>query len=312
MLRRFGITAIATIIIWFLSPLGGQSSLRILRITSTSMDSQYETSYLNTNFSLGQSGSIFSSGDDDSFSLVRSLLQASLLEQYKIHYSSVDQWNCLKIPKLDGLSPFTDAAPDNPWINVSQRTWTVWSSLTGLKNLETMFSPNYTFSTFTLESSYLDLNCSDSTSIEDDFSSVGSYKDSFKSGLQFHDPSSPFTSVSPGIPGNHTSSFFLDLSSPLDPEFKKSPNLLYASNLGNQEPEEGLSLDLFNCTIGIARVESVVTCQWGSCAVNRMRRSEVDTRPTSYVPINEDEYKKHVLVLALCDWYPALWNCFSH
>ena len=69
--------------------------------------------------------------------------------------SPVDQWNNVKIPRLDNLSPFTKAAPGNPWINVNQTTQKAWSSLTGLMILQL---PVADTSNFTLESSYLDLS----------------------------------------------------------------------------------------------------------------------------------------------------------
>lgn len=143
MLRRFGFIGIAIIILWLLSPFGGQSSLRILEITSTSINSQGQIYYFNTTSTLGYLDSVFSTGDDYS----SSSLQA--LEPDRIFGLPVDQWNNVKIPKLDELSPFTDPTTGNPWININQTAPKIWSSLTGLMIQQL---PQTGVSTFTLES----------------------------------------------------------------------------------------------------------------------------------------------------------------
>ena len=259
MLRRFGAIGIAIIILWLLSPLGGQSSLRILQIVNTSTASQGRIHYFNTS----DLSSMFSSGDEDPLpSIVRAILQASFLEPDTVTNSPVDQWNNVKIPKIDDLSPFTDAAPDNPWINVNQTAHPVWSSLTGIMIQELPTRGN---STFTLESSYIDLQCSNSVLIESDDpdSMSSSYKNYFKNELQCHNGSWPFESRSPGIPGNNTSSFFMDLDSP-QIGFGPPPRLLYASKYFSVNS----STDLFTCTMGLAQVESEVTCHGQSCAAS--------------------------------------------
>lgn len=116
--------------------------------------------------------------------------------------SPVDQWNNVKIPRLHDLSPFTNAAPGNPWISFNQTTKKAWSSLTGLMIQQLPVSDR---SNFTPESAYLDIACSNSTRIEQD--PPGSYQKAFKSSeLKLHNASWPFHGPK-GHYENFTSSF---------------------------------------------------------------------------------------------------------
>ena len=280
---------------WLLSPLGGQSSLRILGFTNTLVISQGQIHFFDT-FSIPDT-SIFSSADDYSSSIVGALLDASLMQTDQIANSPVDQWNNVKIPRLQDLSPFTHPAPGNPWISVNQTTTKkAWSSLTGLMIQQL---PGADKSNFTLESAYLDIACSNSTRIDEDLQL--SYKKAFPSGLKFHNASWPFSSPS-GLYQNSTSSFFMDTGS-LDSltEYEssseissiKSPlNLLYGSNLSQNK-----FMDLFNCSVMTARVESDITCHGSFCTVNRMRRSEIYTMSPFYIPFGSVTYQNMLLYL---------------
>lgn len=228
--------------------------------------------------------SIFESEDDYSSFIVSALLDASLMQSDNVLNSPVDQWNNVKIPRLENLSPFTKAAPGNPWISVNQTTQKAWSSLTGLMILQL---PVADTSNFTLESSYLDLSCTNSTRIRQNYLS---FQQAFKSGLRFHNASRPFYPNGTRYE-NFTSSFFMDtdpgsslisIQSTSENDYISTPlNLLYGSNLGGYE-----FMDLFNCSVGTARVESDIICHGSSCTVSRMRRSEIYTKSPFFKPFN--------------------------
>lgn len=168
--------------LWLLSPLGGQSSLRILGFSNRLIISQGQIHY----FSLSPAPdtySVFESEEDYSSFIVSALLDASLMQSDNVLNSPVDQWNNVKIPRLDNLSPFTEAALGNPWISVNQTTQKAWSPLTGLMILQL---PVADTSNFTLESSYLNLSCTNSTPIEQEL-----FQRAFESRLRFHNASSP-------------------------------------------------------------------------------------------------------------------------
>lgn len=295
-LRRFDIIGTIIIITWLLSPLGGQSSLRILDVTTKLITSQGQIYYFNTT-SVSDEYSTFSTGDDYSSFLVSALLDASLMQSDRVLNSPVDQWNNVKIPRLDELSPFTHAAPENPWISVNQTAHKAWSSLTGLMIQQL---PVDGISTFTLESSYLDLLCPNSIHIDEGSSPREPYREVFKPGLSFHNASWPFADPVHRAHANSSSSFFMDSIS-LEYSFESSPNLdyikkplnlLYASNLGVNN-----FMNLYNCSMGIARVESDIVCHGSSCTTNRMRRSEIYTKSPFTMPFSPTTYENLLLFL---------------
>jgi hypothetical protein len=57
--------------------------------------------------------------------------------------------------------------------------------------------------------------------------------------------------------------------------YKAYLNLVYGSNNGG-----GQDIWLYNCTIGTIGIEANILCNGNVCAVNRLRRSEKDKRPS--------------------------------
>lgn len=276
-LRRYSLIGSAVIIMWCLSPLGGQSSLRILDISTREKRSEGQIWYFNTTAILGTSVSAFATVDRYNGPSMMALLQASLLEPDSITDSSVDLWNNVKIPRMDEMSPFTAVDTENPWIIFEQTTDSVWSSLSGLM---IQGLPADGISRLEVESSYIDLECSDSVQFNsflpgEDFRYVFE-----ETGLRFHNASYPFTAPAVGHGSNNVlrSNFFVDSTSP-QAWWNSKPhtplNIVYGSTFGAN------IVDLFNCSLGIARVESTISCAGSLCAVQRMRRSNLDKRSPS-------------------------------
>lgn len=88
-LRRFNITGSIILVLWLLSPLGGQNSLRILGFTNTLILSEGQIHDFNTS-SVPFESSIFALGDDFSSFLVRALLDVSLMQSNNVLSSPVD------------------------------------------------------------------------------------------------------------------------------------------------------------------------------------------------------------------------------
>ncbi|KAL9632816.1 MAG: hypothetical protein Q9164_005082 [Protoblastenia rupestris] len=58
-----------------------------------------------------------------------------------------------------------------------------------------------------------------------------------------------------------------------------------------------IKINIFDCTLGISRVESNITCQGDSCSVKHMRRFEKDTLFPHVSPFKRAEYTKMLLFL---------------
>lgn len=89
-LRRLRITGTIVIILWLLSPLGGQSSLRILDLTHTLTTSPGQIYYFIT-ASAGGGHSAFSEGDNSKAFPLSTILEACLMQSDFVLYSPVNQ-----------------------------------------------------------------------------------------------------------------------------------------------------------------------------------------------------------------------------
>ncbi|KAF5026758.1 hypothetical protein F66182_1177 [Fusarium sp. NRRL 66182] len=180
-LRRFNILGLVMLLLWALSPLGSQSVLRMLRTRLVPTFQPSQLSYYSTD---AQSHLQRTQLKDPATSATRSALinfiqtmySALLLSPLSTKTNAMDLWGNVKIPRLD-----TNASGD-AWRNVS---WSAqpesFSALVGLP-VANVVQGNATFS---LESSYIDLNCS---KIARDYS----YSSSIKPNFTWTDPDSPF------------------------------------------------------------------------------------------------------------------------
>ena len=276
--------------------------MRILAVKNKTMISQAMISYFNTTAIPGQSSFFLESTLDYTGPVIGALVQASLLRTHDMRNSPVDQWNNVKIPRLVELSAFREAARGNPWIAINQTANTSWSCLSGIM---IQGLPPTGISTFTLDSSYIDLAWCNKTELNDTLlnSNPETYTKNFLMGLSLHNTSNPYLIPDLLGRGNANSSFFLDSRSLRDPpkkDFKMPINLIYGSKPWMKtmpSTDDPKMINIFNCTLGISRVESNVTCQGDSCSVKHMRRSEKDTLFPHVSPFKRAEYANLLLFL---------------
>ena len=148
LLRSFNLLGTVVVLLWFLSPLGSQMSLRLLMTTNTELVSQAQVHYFNViTSSQDASGSVFRKGsildyhhrpdpglvsaDDLALS---ALVSASMLASGDILKSPVDQWNNVKVPRLDEMA-FSAGASSNPWVPIQNGSVETWASLSGLTSM---------------------------------------------------------------------------------------------------------------------------------------------------------------------------------
>ncbi|KAF7505292.1 hypothetical protein GJ744_001079 [Endocarpon pusillum] len=278
LLDRYGPLGFAIVVLWLLSPLGGQSSLRLLNVVSSAVSSEAQVHYIDVNRTAYNA---FSSASNIRTlgSAVSALFQASLLASVQAKSSPVDLWNNVKIPMLDELSPWTTEMPGNPWIGINYSgSNRHYSSLSGL-NINGL--PQSGESLFSVETSYMQLRCDDGT-VYPSSTESRDYAYVFPNGLLYHNASNPFIGMPYSTDNNQSIRLFVDTS--YERVWSKDDtvplNLLY----GSQPYLFNNSMILHNCTVGTARVEAAISCQGESCKVVRMRRSTVDTRSPLIVP----------------------------
>lgn len=156
-LGRFNFLGVALLILWSLSPLGSQSALRMLRTRLEPIHANSSVLYYTTDapskFRSAELRNSRSEIDDyrSTQAYMQTMYSALLLAPPSAKSNAMDLWGNVKIPKLE-----VDG-DDKGWKNVS--SWNSepdsYSSLVGLP-VTNVTQGNTTFS---LESSYIDLDC---------------------------------------------------------------------------------------------------------------------------------------------------------
>ncbi|PKY01766.1 hypothetical protein P168DRAFT_299301 [Aspergillus campestris IBT 28561] len=149
-MRSFNLLGLGLIILWVLSPLGGQSSLYILRTARDTTTSVSNIRFFNT--SLGAS---FDSGDIASMPQINALYMSSLLAPQSIKESPMDLWGNVKLPIMSRMDGGTTS---HGWKDIKKDSHVVYSSLLGIPFENIQRGSN---SSFHMESSYYDIDCFD-------------------------------------------------------------------------------------------------------------------------------------------------------
>ncbi|KAM0235134.1 hypothetical protein ACHAPO_005929 [Fusarium lateritium] len=155
-LGRFNILGIALLLLWSLSPLGSQAALRMLRTRLEPVYAPSNVLYYTTDASsVFSSSTLVSRGEIDQYRSTQSFMQTMynslLLAPPSAKSDAMDLWGNVKIPRLE-----VDSDDDGSWKNVSRNSAPdSYTSLVGLP-VTNVTHGNVTFS---LESSYIDLDC---------------------------------------------------------------------------------------------------------------------------------------------------------
>lgn len=253
LLRTFDVLGVSLILLWALSPVGGQASLRLLGTRMQPASTTQDISYLNP-----ESASILSRGGNTVSSLgfyTNALYLSALFTPPAGQASAVDTWSNVKIPTIQKLESTRKSDVDG-WYAVPPGN-TSYSSLVGIPIDGTRNSGSYSFF---VESLYMLLDC---PTISD------------------------FTLVNGTSQGGFSIQFIVDDSTqqllyPNQPSYPTvKPSRVNFSAASNLETDNGFTA---NCSLTRSSVESNVTCDHGSCGVTQIRRSKFDQRPPGYTP----------------------------
>ncbi|KAL8918636.1 MAG: hypothetical protein Q9172_005329 [Xanthocarpia lactea] len=313
LLRSFDIPGAIVVLLWFLSPLGSQMSLRLLGLTSVNIISQTPVQYFNTttpagsmDINSGPDWAVFDSLSDLAYvrPSLTAFVSANMLASTNVLKSPVDQWNNIKVPRLDAMAYSADAS-NNPWVPIANGSSMTWASLSGLMIQGLNASGN---STFIIQTSYIDVTCSDpmQTKARNEDGDIN-FTDMLKSvGLAVHinDASSPF---SRGNPDGSNPSLFLDTNSNSFTRFDAPQNLFYASRVAlvTGPPDSQLSgIEVYNCSYTTPKIEGNVTCVGQDCAITQVRRWEDAPSSSLQPPFNWVEFSNLLLFIPGSLGYP--------
>ncbi|KAF9874641.1 hypothetical protein CkaCkLH20_07778 [Colletotrichum karsti] len=152
--KRIGISSILLFVLWSLSPLGGQATLRVLLFKNEPATSFVEIPYFNvkTPFPTQFEVSKYAGAQNP----VNFLFQSALAQPKTYDTARMDTWGNVKIPLLEPL--LAEQTPDeNGWINLNKSsTGYKYSSLLGMPIGNLSETTNTTFS---METSYMTMDC---------------------------------------------------------------------------------------------------------------------------------------------------------
>ncbi|KAH8746743.1 hypothetical protein BGZ57DRAFT_935843 [Hyaloscypha finlandica] len=154
-LWHFSLAGLGLILLWLLSPVGGQAVLRILSTTSTRTVSNAAVNYLNSRQQVYAGLPAF----DSWYPGFAGIFTASLLAPMAVKAGPLDLWGNLKIPYFSGLANVTEDS--NGWKQSPQTNYTPsYSSIFGIP-ISGVPTGN---ATFNVQSTYVELSCSNRTS----------------------------------------------------------------------------------------------------------------------------------------------------
>jgi hypothetical protein len=281
-------------LLWGLSPLGGQSSLRILSRTEKDILSPTRVTYYNDTY---WSGNIYDSSSGlNSAQQPESVYAACLLQSNETRMSSLDSWGNLKIPKLKSLKAYSSSLPADQWTEVSSED-TTYSSLVGLM-LESPIQATGTTTRFPVEATYLDLDCAgkfSTTSHPELVDHLGTISVGFNTSKSWNSssPTPLFYLGEGGYSALGYNNFVLGLPVQNPPTSKVPEQLLlkYAAKTYGIDPKN-ISVNQFfayDCAMTMPRVEAEVICKdLSPCYVSRMRESQRFAVSVNTTPFNDE------------------------
>ncbi|PGH13491.1 hypothetical protein AJ79_03621 [Helicocarpus griseus UAMH5409] len=249
LLRDFGFLGILIMIIWALSPIGGQAGLRLLTRTMESVPYNSTNWYLSPaslrDSALGSASSMNTAGD-----LITSIYTSSLMASKTTGGTGMDLWGNAKIPDIKTLK---DAGKPDDWRMVNWSDPVQFTSLLGIPVGRPMSQGNMTF---TVSSQYFDVQCSENIPVE-------------KKDLK---------RLSYGLV-NETSglghSMLLYFASPLPKttdevggETSSRAKFMFGSRT---EINDNYTWGISDCTLGNLAVDSRIECESKTCKVAAMR-----------------------------------------
>ena len=273
------ITPIAGLIVllWLLSPIGGQSSLRLVSIQQLPEIDSKLIWYWSSNTSNAFGGSS-ASHYVTTPNAIQALIAASLIAQPSSWMSPVDTWNNAKIPLVksfvqQALNSNTDVSAT--WYMVDSMPLQSYSSLIGipLTNVPSKGQAN-----FSIENSFVYTDCQ-KRNTDLSLSEFCSMKSAQDAGACTYNSDGSLNSSTLST----QSSIFLQSNSfpgSSSPQKPQRFSMQYAWGPAVYSSNSSPQILLFDCPLYSVRVEANIVCKDAQCAVKRIRRSQVDRRPS--------------------------------
>jgi hypothetical protein len=312
-MQRLTVVGANLLFLWALSPLGGQASLRLMKRHNQGSPSSSKLRYMTTGPGATMWGLSSTYVGDGKFADASALYTAALLAPLSTKTGTRDPWGNVKIPNLENLG--VNMSDTQGWIEVPPiKDPESYSSLVGLP---VVGLPSVGKSNFTIESTYLTVECSAFSQAP--YPGVGNSTNRGRTNFTKLDNLLPFPGQvwlnksrnDPFQPAKgRRASFFMDtnLGSPWvpeDPDFdlllgrldgfvghynrtrlseeesRSKRELVYTSMYATSIDSGEYGLNIARCNLAQNHVESMVVCTGEQCAAQKIRKSTTDMRPSA-------------------------------
>ncbi len=276
------------LLLWSLSPIGGQASLRALVRTDKATHNATQLRYLYTG-----PFTVFLRPNRTRLNSRTDTYSTMFATSHAMKIAPRDKWGNVRVPRLE-LLPGARNDSDARWhavppvSQVEQLTSLVGVPVIGLPHEQENVAVD-----FNLETSYMSLQCAPWETLRDSDPSLRKYRKLWKS----RDPLRFKPGADPGPVGVEVNvTFFLDGDMPVASRANVSalardprPRRLFFGSVRRRDDASGeLSLSATQCTVTETHAEVAVRCPTGrrDCTATHMRRSRVDTRPEFGSPLD--------------------------
>jgi hypothetical protein len=292
-LHAWNYRALLLILLWALSPLGGQGNLRLISVENQAVSSESPVWSLNTG--MNNSGSLFNEDTSPQIDPINAVYLSSLIAPNQTQSGTQDTWGNIKVPRIESLTP--NSPQSNQWYPVPS-TGISYSSLVGIP---VAAIPNRGNSTFIMSSSYYSLSCPKGPElIPSDNEVVWSDAD--------HTNSSTTGGIGGYVKGSHqpvigtgSSRYYKDGSwvttfsigsfGPFTDYGKTAskPMSIYFQSETDDISNDNDAITALNCVITFTNVDSRVECQGQTCGVTSMRLSPGRPYPDLNTPLGDSQ-----------------------
>jgi hypothetical protein len=287
-LHSLNFLTIGLLAFWALSPLGGQSALRLVHGTNKTDFDNRTVFYANVN---AESQFPLQSYNQDALNRVNGVVSTALLTADDLETAPVDTWNHPKIPRLEALELADDKNETmETWHDVDPKGKHTYASLTGVNVVHLLETGG---SNFTIPYEYMFFRCEASphNNVTRSSTAAGVFKTSPNQQTQMKylrdlnnandlDSASHFTENTTSIDILGNRGFFFYTRTETENNVTKPISLIYGSK------EIALTFYLFECSMHSIVVEANIICESSSCTVSRLGRLNTprSSRKAKYLP----------------------------
>lgn len=291
-LRSASVVSIGLLLLWTLSPLGGQSSLRLIYQTNSTISERGSVYYSDpaAPLDLDEAGNWLK--------MVPTILTASLSTSMETKFRPVDSWSHPKVPRLDAIEQqaLEDPFSEGGWIDVDPTLNHTYSSWTGInvQNLrrteKAEFQVKYNYMYLDCQNPYTDTPETILASLASNWTIVPPLVYASPDAKAINTLQNISNLGASAIPEVKILSFLLraayqsnnthNLTNMTAPQFQftRQPiSFLYGSLYSERPDPDDTEIQevfqMYTCSPHVVTVDAQIECQGGDCSVSRLRHA---------------------------------------